>query len=53
MLKRLQETVDHIRTKVGEIPQYGLVLGSGLGGLVDKIDVSKSIPYHEISNFPI
>lgn len=30
-----------------------LILGSGLGGIVEEIDVEKSIPYREIPGFPV
>jgi purine-nucleoside phosphorylase len=30
-----------------------VVLGSGLGGLVDAIDVAYSIDYHDIPDFPV
>lgn len=33
-------------------PQTALVLGSGLGGLVDAVDVVKRIPYGELDRFP-
>lgn len=34
-------------------PEVGIVLGSGLGGLADKIDADKSIPYEDIPDFPL
>jgi len=33
-------------------PEFAVVLGSGLGGLADRIDVEKEIPYSEIPHFP-
>jgi len=33
-------------------PQYGLILGTGLGGLAAQIDVAIKIPYGEIPHFP-
>ena len=33
-------------------PQTALVLGSGLGGLVDAVDAVKRIPYSELDKFP-
>ncbi|MFP4064661.1 MAG: purine-nucleoside phosphorylase, partial [Bacteroidales bacterium] len=35
----------------GASPEIGIVLGSGLGGLVEEIDVSHRLPYNEIPNF--
>lgn len=34
-------------------PEIGIVLGTGLGGLVDHIDIIKEIDYEDIPNFPI
>jgi len=33
-------------------PQFGLILGTGLGGLSEQIDVAIRIPYAEIPHFP-
>jgi purine-nucleoside phosphorylase len=33
-------------------PQWGLVLGSGLGGFVDQVEVTHTLPYHEIPGLP-
>jgi purine-nucleoside phosphorylase len=34
-------------------PTIGIVLGSGLGGLVEEIEIAERIPYDEIPNFPV
>ena len=47
-------TVDFINNKTnGFKPEVGVVLGSGLGGLANGIDVEYAIPYSEIPNFPV
>lgn len=54
MLEKILETVDFIKSKTGSFePEVGIVLGSGLGGLVDVIDIQYSIPYADIPNFPV
>lgn len=54
MLEKILETVDFIKSKTnGFEPEVGIVLGSGLGGLVNVIDVQYAIPYSEIPNFPV
>jgi len=53
MLKRIQESVDFILSKTGFEPEAGIVLGSGLGGLVNEMKISFTIPYTEIPNFPV
>ena len=34
-------------------PQWGIVLGSGLGSLVDEVDAMMSVPYEEITGMPV
>ena len=54
MLEKILETVDFIKSKTnGFVPEVGIVLGSGLGGLVDVIDTQYSISYKDIPNFPV
>ena len=40
MLKQLQQTIAHIRTKTQMIPDAGIILGTGLGGLVNEIETA-------------
>ena len=42
-----------ISERLGEIPRFAVVLGSGLGSLVDRIEDCKSISYSEIPGFPV
>ncbi len=53
MLNKIQETADYIRSKVGSMPSTAIILGTGLGALVDHIDDKMYIPYTEIPNFPV
>lgn len=53
MLEKILETADYIRSKVDTIPETAIILGTGLGALVDHIDDKKYIPYTEIPNFPV
>lgn len=36
-----------------EKPEIGIVLGTGLGGVVNMIEIEKKIAYHDIPNFPV
>jgi len=47
------ETANYLKQQVNYIPEYAIVLGSGLGSLVDDIEIEKEILYKEIPNFPI
>ncbi len=53
MLKKIEETADFIKERVNNLPDVGIILGSGLGGLADEIDIETVIPYEELPNFPI
>ena len=54
MLEKILETVDFIKSKTnGFEPEVGIVLGSGLGGLVNVIDTQYTISYKDIPNFPV
>lgn len=48
------ETIAYIRRKIGDfVPEFGIVLGTGLGKLVNEIDISYQLMYSNIPNFPI
>jgi purine-nucleoside phosphorylase len=50
---RIGEAVRAIRARSGLEPEVALVLGTGLGGLADRIDVEASIPYDDVPHFPL
>lgn len=51
MLQRIKSIVEFIQTKVDTSPELGIILGTGLGGLVNEIEVEASIPYEDIPEF--
>lgn len=51
--EQFQEALAFIRKSYKDIPEIGIVLGTGLGGLVSEIQVEKEIPYNFIPHFPI
>lgn len=51
MLEQINETVTFILSKISFQPEVGIILGTGLGGLVDSIKVKHVIPYAEIPHF--
>jgi purine-nucleoside phosphorylase len=53
MWNQVQETVSYIKSKTNFAPEYGVILGSGLGGFTDDIQIDFTLPYSEIPNFPI
>jgi purine-nucleoside phosphorylase len=48
MIQGIDEAVAFVRSKTQLQPQAGIVLGSGLGNVVDAIDKEAEIPYSEI-----
>lgn len=53
MWKQVQETVSYIKERIYFTPEYGVILGSGLGSFTDEIKVEFTLPYNEIPNFPV
>lgn len=50
---QIREAVAEIRSRTEAVPEVGLVLGTGLGELGQRIDLECSIPYVEIPHFPL
>jgi len=53
MWNKVQDTVKFLQEKGITSPDYGIILGTGLGNLVEKIEIEITIPYEEIPNFPV
>jgi purine-nucleoside phosphorylase len=52
MMSAIKETYAFLKNNGYHRPDLGVVLGTGLGKLVDEINISRIIPYDEIPNFP-
>ena len=53
MSEQIKNTTAYIQSKISFIPEVGIILGTGLGGLVKEINIKHSIPYEEIPGFPV
>ena len=53
MLEKIKHTVSFIQNKVNYTPEVGIILGTGLGGLVKDIKIDISIEYKDIPDFPV
>jgi purine-nucleoside phosphorylase len=53
MWRKINETVDFIQRKISLKPEVGIILGTGLGGLVGEIDIKEEFAYEDIPNFPV
>lgn len=53
MLEQIKETAKFLQEKTNFNPTVGIILGTGLGGLVNEIETVHKIPYENIPNFPV
>ena len=53
MLEKINETTAFIQNKINFKPEIGIILGTGLGGLVNEIDIKHTLAYESIPNFPV
>lgn len=54
MIEQIKASANYIKERVaGFEPEVGIILGTGLGGLVNHIEIAHSIPYNEIPAFPV
>lgn len=52
MIEFIEKTVSYLKEKGFEKPEIGIILGTGLGQLVNEIDIIKEVSYNHIPNFP-
>ncbi|HEY1040038.1 MAG TPA: purine-nucleoside phosphorylase [Bacteroidia bacterium] len=54
MLEHIKYTTENIQKVTNNFqPEIGIILGTGLGGLVKEISVEHVLPYENIPNFPV
>ncbi|MDZ7845460.1 MAG: hypothetical protein U5L96_01015 [Owenweeksia sp.] len=53
MMHAINEATAYLRNKGFQQPDVGVVLGTGLGKFIDKMEVECSIPYGQIPHFPM
>ena len=52
MFEKLQETVAFVRQQTASRPTVGVILGSGLGQLVERMEDATAIEYRDVPHFP-
>lgn len=52
MIKYIEETVSYLKDKGFETPEIGIILGTGLGQLINEVNIIKEVSYNHIPNFP-
>ena len=50
---KIKETLEVIRKVTGEEYEVGIILGTGLGGLTQEIEIEHSIDYKDLPHFPL
>ena len=53
LMEKIQESIADIRKQTDFAADIGIILGSGLGSIADRIEEQASVPYEEISHFPL
>lgn len=53
LFDRIQVAVAVVQKQCGLVPDVGLILGTGLGGLAREIEIESSISYEQIPGFPL
>ncbi|PWG80050.1 purine-nucleoside phosphorylase [Pararcticibacter amylolyticus] len=54
MFQNIYSTAEYIKKRIGDFePEVGIILGTGLGGLVNDIEVHTKLLYANIPDFPV
>ncbi len=53
LAEEIKNATHAVRGQTDWVPDFGIVLGTGLGGLVDEIDTVAEIPYDQVPGFPL
>ena len=51
MIKQIIETTEYLQEKGFENPEIGIILGTGLGQLINEVDIITEVSYNHIPNF--
>ena len=52
-LEQIKDCTRFVKGQINENPTVGIILGTGLGGLVEDIEISQTISYGDIPHFPV
>ena len=52
MIRQINKTTEYLKEKGFDSPEVGIILGTGLGQLLDKIEIIEEVSYNHIPNFP-
>jgi purine-nucleoside phosphorylase len=52
MLEKIQQTTGFLKSRTKETPKIGMITGTGLASVTERMTVDFRMPYDEIPNFP-
>jgi purine-nucleoside phosphorylase len=52
MLEKIEHTTGFLKSRIRETPKIGMITGTGLASLTERMAVDFRMPYDEIPNFP-
>lgn len=52
MTRELEETTEYLQERGFDSPEIGIILGTGLGKLVDELEIISEVSYNHIPSFP-
>src|SRR6476620_725332 len=53
-MQHLKETLHYLQNQITDFkPEFGIILGTGLGALVNDLVIHHTIPYESIPHFPV
>ena len=53
LFDEITEAANFLKEQTGQAISYGLILGSGLGALADRVENAKAFNFSDIPNFPV
>ncbi len=53
LISKIKETLEVIKKYTRDVYPVGIILGTGLGGLVKEIEIEHEIDYSELPHFPL
>jgi len=52
-IQQIRESAEYVEKYCKDVPKYGIILGTGLGALAERVDVEEEIHYSKIPHFPV
>jgi purine-nucleoside phosphorylase len=53
MIEKIKASTAYIQAKITHVPEFGIILGSGLGNLANDVELNVVLDYADIPHFPV